>query len=230
MKNGINARDKKWRGAVYLLLFLLLATVLCGCPYENLHPEPDYIFNFPFDVTPQRDTIYVGDTLWLTAKVPDEFLDIKSNTTVTFERAKFNIPLIPCMMGHSTNQNNTDYKWSLHSFSYWTKHGNYVLFDEITVRLSPEYKNHQYLLSLAIIPKQEGLFFLDSGYGDRYSGSVKGESKNASTIQIFNVLDIKEHLLGNNYDEFKTMEVDRYVKEYGNYLYFFYVKKKVNHK
>jgi hypothetical protein len=206
-------------------LFLLLAVVLCACPYENLHPKPDYIFNFPFDVTPQRDTIYVGDTLWLTAKVPDEFRDIKSNTTVKFERGQFKIPIMPSMMKKSTSPLTPDFIRIWSYFSYWAKQGSYVLFDEITVRLSPEYNNHQYLISLAVIPDQEGLYFLDSGYSDLYAGSVNGQVKKASTVQVFNVPDIKEYLLGNAYDTVKQEYIDKKVAEYGKCMYFFYVKK-----
>jgi hypothetical protein len=59
--------------------FILLICTSCGCKKEEVPPEfVRMIFEIPLSITPIKDTVHLGDTLWLEASFPDTIRDHNS--------------------------------------------------------------------------------------------------------------------------------------------------------
>jgi hypothetical protein len=59
--------------------FFLLTCTSCGCKKEEVPPEYlRIIFEIPLTITPIKDSVQVGDTLWLEASFPDSIRDHNS--------------------------------------------------------------------------------------------------------------------------------------------------------
>ncbi|TGE15263.1 hypothetical protein [Hymenobacter elongatus] len=72
----------------HLFLCVLL---LAGCKREPAPEFVDLIFQIPFALTPERDTVAVGDTLWLTADFSDQLRDFYTGQRYPVPPASFRL-------------------------------------------------------------------------------------------------------------------------------------------
>jgi hypothetical protein len=79
LEGGGYFNQKSHMKNILYFFFVLLTCTSCGCKKEEVPPEfVQMIFEIPLQITPIKDTVQVGDTLWLEASFPDTIRDHNS--------------------------------------------------------------------------------------------------------------------------------------------------------
>ena len=131
---------------------LALCISICGCTLKRC--SKNYTFQVPFIVSPTNDTISVGDTLWLRANFPKDFIDLNSDEGYRLENfqfyTEFNIGKIDTTVLIDATLD----------FDYYLTRGSFTIIPLTGgwygCNVEYEYANGEYLFEMGIIPLTKG--------------------------------------------------------------------------
>jgi hypothetical protein len=157
-----------------VVMIVFITTIYSTCHKPLLGCESSYSFLLNAKVYPDKDTISVGDSIWVEINSPDTFIDLISNRQVKFDNAEnlgtdmgF-VKLInsnPIQLGDAVN----DFQFALFNgqeigSTMPQRIKNYLI----------SYSSGTYKFKLAIIPKQIGIYRFN--LGNAANVYKKGES------------------------------------------------------
>lgn len=138
-----------------------LISVMAGCfPVGGMLGCPNNIYQFKMDarITPDKDTVHIGDTIWVEINSPTIFKDQTSGEEINFNKAanlgtdiSF-VKLIdrsPIQLEDAVSDFYFDLALGAETPSSWLQSIKLYLFEEI---------NGRYMFSLGIIPKETGTY------------------------------------------------------------------------
>lgn len=121
---------------------------------------PNYVFSVNSIFFPEKDTINIGDTLWLTCTIPKTLIDINTQQQVEFSNAEnLGSDLIISDISKFNLQ-----RGAVDSFKYAQLHG--TIYTDLQAnpqgvkQLSFEEKTNSYLLQVGLIAKKAGNYIL----------------------------------------------------------------------
>ncbi|MET4104896.1 hypothetical protein [Hymenobacter sp. UYP22] len=157
-------------------LFVLIA-LLCSCEREE-RPIPEqvpFIFQIPLTISPSKDTVSVGDTLWLKASFPDTVREFYSGKYYTVKPTQFDwMTSIAMRKLVYSNQYLGNQLAAANNFSYINKIGT-IKPNNTFSDLRYEYINKIYTCKIGIIPKQKGIYAFN--FGDNWNISSNSKPK-----------------------------------------------------
>lgn len=68
-----------------LSVIFTIGIILSGCPKPCV--EPNYLFAADAQITPDNDSIHIGDTLYLISDVPNQLIDQQTGTLVNYSNS-----------------------------------------------------------------------------------------------------------------------------------------------
>ncbi|NVO32471.1 hypothetical protein [Hymenobacter lapidiphilus] len=148
----------------YLLLGLLL---LAGCEPKPEDEFTDFIFQLPFQMT-ARDTISIGDTLWLTADISDQLREFNSGSTYKVTPRDFEFKTLLGLRELTfPDKDLADQPSATESFLFVDKTGSLTRRGTTFSPVNYAYANEGYKLRIGLVPRQQGVFCLNflNGWG-----------------------------------------------------------------
>ncbi|MEP7229638.1 MAG: hypothetical protein ABI691_05270 [Ginsengibacter sp.] len=140
---------------VAALFFIAITTTFSTCKKGGC---ANTVYNFEIGVKayPDRDSIHIGDTLWVEINAPTTFTDLVSNNDVNYAGAAN----LGSAIGFGEFIGRDSVRESANSFEYLLIKGynvNNPFVSKIREYLFME-QNNFYLFKLGIIPKEKGIF------------------------------------------------------------------------
>ena len=174
--------------------FLLIACIIAefisitGC-FKNCK-EVKYQFKMEESFFPEKDSINIGDTLWINSSHSTRFTDLLSNAQIDFSNSNLSTN-VRILNLPDTSQ---EVIGGIYDFDIIKSNGNEIGNDYIPSENKNFYfeeKNNIYLLSLGVIPKKKGIYCISVsnsiGIIQRKSGCEKAD------IEINNA-NVNRHL------------------------------------
>lgn len=147
---------------VATLSIVALVTIQSTCKKRLDCFNQMYSFTIGSKVFPDKDSIHVGDTIWLDVNTPCRFIDMSANKEVEYSGAEnlgLGIQLAKFTGGTISNPGGED---AANSFDYKVTYGQ--LLTNPNTNLVREFKfleeNGLYKLRVGVVPKQIGIFSL----------------------------------------------------------------------
>ncbi|HEY2721435.1 MAG TPA: hypothetical protein VGI82_06910 [Chitinophagaceae bacterium] len=137
---------------------LLLAILLSDCHKPCNLPNYSFLVNETF--SPEKDSIHIGDTLWLTCTIPETLKDINSQNEIDFSQAEdlasdlviSDISKFDSERGAVDSFNYTQIQGSIHTDQSADPQG--------VKQLSFEENSNSYLLQVGLIAKKAGAYIM----------------------------------------------------------------------
>jgi len=146
----------------YLFLCLLL---LAGCKREPAPEFVDFIFQVPLTLAPARDTVAVGDTLWLTADFSDQLQEFYSGQKYQVTPGNFELrALLGLFKLTNPSKDIGSQPAATESFTFVNQIGSVTRRGATFSGVQYVYKQGSYQLHVGLIPRARGVFcinFLD---------------------------------------------------------------------
>ena len=142
---------------VATIIVATIALSACnGCKNDICSGATTYYFQASAKAYPDKDSIQIGDTIWLEINCPTSFTDISSGQTIDYsEAANFGSAI---GVGQLFGQDSV--VPAANEFNYQLAEGNTVV--NANVNQIREYRfvqtNNSYLFKLAVMPKEKGFF------------------------------------------------------------------------
>ena len=146
---------------VAILLLIALATIFATCKKRLGCNETVYNFEIKVKAHPDRDSIHIGDTIWLEVSVPTTFEDMISGKTIDYSGAENFGTAISFGEMKGGNINDPGSIPAANFFDILTIIGKPVQnpqTNQIKEFLFQELSN-MYEFKVEIIPKTKGIFF-----------------------------------------------------------------------
>ena len=153
-----------------------------GCGHRCV--EAQYYFSMEDTFLPEKDSISIGDTLWVTSSHSTTFRDSISKTNIDFSNSQLGTPF-EVLKFPETSPNVIG---AVNDFDYIIKVGSLTGNDNIPNQnkgFSYKEINDQYTLSVGIVAKQKGIYGIS--LGDDISVTRKNKGCEKAFIQIINV-------------------------------------------
>ncbi len=139
-----------------LIVFIIAESIsITGC-FKNCK-DAKYQFTMEESFSPEKDSIQIGDTLWVNSSHSTTFTDLVSHTQIDFSNSNLatNVRIfnLPDTSGKVIG--------GIYDFDIIKINGNEIGNDYIPSENKNFYfeeKNNIYLLGLAFIPKQKGIY------------------------------------------------------------------------
>lgn len=149
--------------------FLLILLLLAGCAEKPENEYTNFIFQLPFQMTP-RDTVAVGDTLWLTADFSEQLREFYSGNAYSVTPQNFELRnKLGLYRLINKEKNLANQPSATGDFTFVNKIGQIVDRGNTNSPITYKYTDGRYQLKVGLIPKSKGVFcasFLD-GWGSR---------------------------------------------------------------
>ncbi|MBC6609729.1 hypothetical protein H8B15_02265 [Hymenobacter sp. BT507] len=161
-------------------IFSALIASLC-LALTSCEPKPDVeyvpiVFEIPMTVSPLRDTIAVGDTLWLTASFPDSIMERTTQMRYRVTPQDFDFKT-----GFSLRQfvdaklYFIDQPGFTTGFTVINKVGSATITSQRFGRLFPTYGNGHYRMRIGLVARQKGVACLSIQDGAKSLGVYEPE-------------------------------------------------------
>lgn len=147
------------------MLYLLLISFVffTGCVKDKNYEFVEMEFELPATMTPERDTIDLGDTLLFKMDFSDSLKDAKSGITYKIKNFPFNLFLSATKIDDSTK--GLGYQvLSTHKFTYTSLIGNFVNTGRVATHFKLQYSTNNYQAICKIKPNETGVFVFDLVY------------------------------------------------------------------
>ncbi|HNC65276.1 MAG TPA: hypothetical protein PKG70_12625 [Chitinophagales bacterium] len=232
---------KKSLKKIINLISMAVTAILisCSCGKDNIiRYETRLNFLYPVSITPNSDTINVGDTLWIDVNLPDSIYDNTNNR-------KFYLPSFDFQSYMSVRKlvdktiDYGDQQYAASKFNTFNQVGNISIGGAFAIDYLPVYQNNHYVFKGAIIPKDTGVYclvFTNLSYEQRLTDflgleQIKSLAPNANRFNILlDFIDFKINNGNTHYNIFtqhcksnNDAPSNLYWKE-ENYIYTFVVK------
>jgi hypothetical protein len=164
--------------AALVLVISLLFFSSCGKECLKFHSPV-----LPYFVYPTKDTIHIGDTIWLEAKMSHMMKDFETSEFTDYKSVDFNsyfdIQILTDTTRYISDQPNPSYATS--KFTLIKSIGDYISDGEVC-RINYLNRNDSFLLKVGFIAKNEGFYRFNLAYNP--GGTAHGS-------QVINVNDNK---------------------------------------
>jgi hypothetical protein len=145
--------------------------------------EAKYYFSMTESFSPEKDSISLGDTLWVASSHPTTFLDSVTKAEIDFSNSQLGTPFevlkFPDTAGNVIG--------AVNDFDFITKAGSLAGNDNIPTQnkgfIYEEIDNH-YILEIGIVAKQKGVYGIS--LGDDISVTRKNKGCEKANIKIEN--------------------------------------------
>ncbi|HNO03116.1 MAG TPA: hypothetical protein PKM90_09725, partial [Chitinophagales bacterium] len=127
--------------------------ISCSCGKDNIVRYETWInFLYPVSITPNTDTINVGDTLWIEVNLPDSIYD--NTNSRKFYLPSFNFQSYMSVRKLVDNTANWSFQLnSSNNFNTKNNIGSIYKTTSSSIDFQPVYQNNHYVFKGAIIPK-----------------------------------------------------------------------------
>ncbi|MFN8262183.1 MAG: hypothetical protein U0T07_01505 [Chitinophagales bacterium] len=134
--------------------------ISCSCGKDNIVRYETWInFLYPVSITPNTDTINVGDTLWIEVNLPDSIYD--NTNSRKFYLPSFNFQSYMSVRKLVDNTANWSFQLnSSNNFNTKNNIGSIYKTTSSSIDFQPVYQNNHYVFKGAIIPKDNGVYCL----------------------------------------------------------------------
>ncbi len=223
----------------FISVALTAILISCSCGKDNIVRYETWVnFLYPVTITPNSDTIKVGDTLWIDVNLPDSIYD---NTN----SRKFYLPNFDFQSYMSVRKLidiTSNWSFQLNSSNNFNTNnsiGNLYKTTSSSIDFEPVYQNNHYVFKGAIIPKDTGVYclvFTNLSYEQRLTEilgmeQIKPLAPEANNFNIkLDFIDFKINNGNTHYNIFtqhcksnNDAPSNMYWKE-ENYIYTFVVK------
>jgi hypothetical protein len=165
------------RSAILYFFIIAAALILTGCPTPVcLNPNPTYSFAVTAHFTPERDSIRVGDTLYLVSEFPSTMIPVGGDQPVDYS----NSTGIGNNLGIRKLEPSRVITGAVFDFDYISIDGEIYNSRDIP---SPERvqqlrygeKSGMYRLKIGMIPKAKGIYSLAIGFSGLSNGRKSGD-------------------------------------------------------
>ncbi len=162
---------------VLTLLLLTVVTTFEACDPSNLFKCVNrYSPLLPFTITPTRDTIKVGDTLWIEANFSDTVVDWESKQKMKYENFDFRLFLTIFELNDTTTTNQGQ-PIATNKFSIGSKYGTIAKRSKFCP-IELKYADKKYGLKGYVIPNDSGLYL--AHLGSEFLADLVTKSQNIS--------------------------------------------------
>lgn len=147
--------------SVFLTLFMcMLFLTSCGTECMKFHSPI-----LPYYVYPTNDTIHIGDTIWLEARIPVNMKDFETGEIANYRGVDFNsyfdIQILTDTTRYISDQPNPSYATS--KFTLIKSSGD-CIFDDEVCRINYLDRNDSFLFKVGFIAKNEGIYRINLAY------------------------------------------------------------------
>jgi hypothetical protein len=173
----LSALAKKMKTTLSYLLIIAACLTLTGCPTPMcLNPNPSYSFEVTAEFTPEKDSIRVGDTLYLVSEFPSTMIPAGSTQPVDYSRSTG----ISNILNVNKLEPNRVIADAVFDFDYINIDGEIYNSRDIpspnrVQQLRYEEKSGMYRLKVGLIPKAKGIYSLATGFSGLSNGRKSGD-------------------------------------------------------
>lgn len=166
-----------------------MTTVFATCRKNCV--ETSYSFNISARAYPDKDSIHVGDTLWLEVNAPTTLHDNLSGTTVDYSGAENLGTAVKLLSINGGSLSDPGTSYVMDSFDFVLQIGRAYSSDQFANNYLYEGVNNEYKFRLAVIPKRTGTFCL--GISDA-TNVYRNKNKCTKASFITNYNETNQHL------------------------------------
>ncbi len=148
---------------VFAFGYVLLQFLGCGKTCEQV----SYNFSMAEQFFPEVDSIKIGDTLWVIAQHSVIFKDANSGNDISYSGSKLGLNIVASNLTDSANVASGNIG-AFNSFNTVIVYGSAVGNDNLPDQnkgVNFEERNDSFLLKVAFIPKQKGVYGISLGNG-----------------------------------------------------------------
>lgn len=159
--------------------FFIIAAclILTGCPTPMcLNPNPTYSFEVTAHFTPEKDSIRVGDTLYLVSEFPSTMIPVGADQPVDYSSSTG----IGNVLKINKLEPNRVISDAVFDFDYISIDGEIynsrgIPSPDRVQQLRYEEKSGMYMLKIGMIPKAKGIYSLAIGFSGLSNGRKSGD-------------------------------------------------------
>lgn len=162
---------------------ILLFVSSCGTECMKFHSPI-----LPYYVYPTNDTIHIGDTIWLEARIPVNLKDFETGEIANYRGVDFNsyfdIQILTDTTRYISDQPNPSYATS--KFTLIKSIGD-CIFDDEVCRINYLDRNDSFLFKVGFIAKNEGIYRINLAYnpgGTAHGSQVINMNDNRCTHKL----------------------------------------------
>ena len=150
--------DIKIKKFTIILLAAMLPIILNCCGKNNNYKIKKHVgFLYPISITPIKDTINVGDTLWINVDISDSLYDIGTQKKYYVPNCNFKDYFSVERLIDKT-KTIAEQEYAADKFNTYSTIGNISIGGAFAIDFIPIYENNRYRLSGALIAKDTGVF------------------------------------------------------------------------
>lgn len=172
--------------AAFLLLPMLLSLTSClrDCT------DTSYSFNINAQVYPDKDSIHIGDTVWIAVSTPTTSLDGISDRTVDYSGAENMGIAVQLASLHHASDTDAGTSYATEDFDYVIENGSLYTSDQYAKNYLYNEINDTYMFKLGVVPKQKGVYRLDAS--DAVNVYRKKHKCDKATFQL-SIINTDQH-------------------------------------
>ena len=146
------------------LFYLLLVSIVAftGCVKDRHYEFVEMKFELPATMTPERDTINLGDTLLFKMDFSDSLKDFLTGKSYKIKNFPFNLFLSACKINDSTR--GLGENLSTDKFTYTSIIGNFFNTGYVSTLFKLQYSSDKYQAICKIKPNERGVFVFNLVY------------------------------------------------------------------
>lgn len=170
------------------LLGVVLILCLTSCPGPRVCPDATYRFVVTATFTPERDSIRMGDTLYLSSSFSTKLLDVNSGREVDYSNAT---KVGSILFVQEIPQDKLPIKDAAGIFKYVNKKG--IIYSDATVpnverakQLTYQQSLNNYELLVGVVAQKKGVFCITIGDGFSVGRPSNGCDKASFDIRLTN--------------------------------------------
>jgi hypothetical protein len=201
--------DTKIKIYLVIALAILLPVLFTSkCTKNNDYKIPITLnFVYPITIYPATDSIYIGDTLWITFEINDSLYDNFTKKTYYLPNYDFKTYFSTEKISDLT-KNLSEQEYATNKFNTYSVVGNIQIGGAFSIDFTPIYENHLYRFLGAIIPKDTGVYAIrvqNMSFGNRLPTTQLDLGKDKKGHQLLAEIGFINSLINNkntNYNIF----------------------------
>lgn len=172
--------------------FIYVTMMIIGCPKPCV--EANYSFKEQLQLSPDSDSMKVGDTLYITASFPNNLIDQRSGSVINYSNAsniESTLRIVQLVTGDSISRGAVaDFKYS--STIGMIYNATNIPSPDAVNQLKYQQIGNDYQIKVGLIPIHTGIFALGIGSGLSIGRNGSKECEKASFI--FSISNTSQHV------------------------------------
>lgn len=150
---------------IFIIILLIVAILNTGCPKPCI--EANFSFNVNTQITPDQDSVHVGDTIYLKSSFSSSLIDQRTGQLVDYSNSTgigSNLAISSLPLGDTIGKD------AVFDFEYVNVNGR--IYNDRSIprpdgvqQLKYEAENGNYILKVGLIPKKKSNYILGIGNG-----------------------------------------------------------------